>query len=149
MHPAEVKKIEGNALKEETFESFFIRFRDKARNGDMAGIKGLTMLPIKTRGGFDFMPYRYVAENEFDNFYDYFSREFGGGKYYEALPNPLQEDTNLYELLHADLSRDLGGSLDGAEYYLGNWEFKKINGKWYFAFAYTDYFENNRGSQPR
>jgi len=139
----EAKKAERHIIKEESFESFLSRFRNGAKSGDAKGIKDLTLFPLKTRGSFDNMPYRHVAENEFEVFYNYFYREFGGGKYMNSLPNPLMEDTNLYELLHADVSKDVGGSLDETERYLGNWEFKKINGRWYFAFAYTDYFERN------
>jgi len=144
VHTTEIKaKKIASPIMEESFEFFFINFRKKAESGDVAGIKSLTLFPLKTRGDFDNMPYRYVAAGEFEDFYNYFSREFGGGKYQETLPNPLRDDTNLYELSHADLERDVGGLLDGSEYRLGRWVFEKINGKWYFAFAYTDYFERN------
>lgn len=143
VHTIEAKKIKDDVPREESFESFLLRFREDAKNGNTQGVKCLTRFPLKTRGSFDNMPYRYVVVDDFDKFYGYFSREFAGGKYYTSLPAPLLEDTNLYELLHADVSKDVGGSLDDAERYLGNWEFKKINGRWYFAFAYTDYFERN------
>lgn len=112
------------------FQNFWNEFRTAVMNNDTAKVAMLTRFPFETRGEMDWDP---VIERDKEWFLKTYQELLNHDP---GLPQPPRTMRAFIEHSSQVTSKDI---VVGDWARLGDFEFRRIDGKWWFTFAY---FEN-------